>query len=114
LLVLRRQIGAFEVEKLGAEQPHPLGAQLDGDRDLLQHLDVRLQVDRGAVVGVARHVADRRQPLRARPAHLGARFVALQRLGAGVQDHLAAIAVDDPRDPRPHLVADRLDAAHVG
>ena len=63
-----------------------------------------------AVRGLARHVADRRQPLRARRLHLGARLVAAQRLRVGVEDHLAAHAVDDQRHPGPDLVPEPLDA----
>ena len=90
LLVLGGQLRALEVEELGAEQPDRLGAQIDGDRDLLEHLDVRLQVNRRAVDRLGRHVADRRQPVRARALHLGARLVAAQRLVVGIEDHLAA------------------------
>ena len=108
------QIGAFEIEELGAEQADRLGAQLDGDRDLLQHLDVGLQVDGGAVAGLRGDVAHRRQPLRARAGRVGARLVAAQRGGVGIQDHLAARAVDDDRHPRPDPAAQALDADDVG
>ena len=64
--------------------------------------------------GLRGHVADRRQPLRARAVDVGARLVAPQRLGVGIEDHLAAEAVDDHRHPRPDLVPEPLDADDVG
>jgi hypothetical protein len=45
LLFLGGQGRAFEVEELGAEQPHGVGAELDGNRNLLEQLDVGRQLD---------------------------------------------------------------------
>jgi len=114
LLLLRGQLVAFEVEKLGAEESHRFGPQIGGDGDLLQHLAVGVQVDHGAVEGLRRDVADRRQPLGPRAVDVGARLVPPQRLGVGIQDHLAAEAVDDDGHPRPHLVPESLDTDDVG
>ena len=46
--------------------------------------------------------------------HVGARLVPAQRLRVGIEDHLAAQAVDDDRHPRPDLVPQPLDADDVG
>src|SRR5450432_110435 len=59
LLVLRRQVGALEVEELGAEEADGARAQIDGDGDLLEHLDVGGEVDVGAVDGDGGRVARR-------------------------------------------------------
>ena len=65
-------------------------------------------------LGLRGDVADSRQPLRARPVDVGPRLVAPQRLGVGIEDHLAAQAVDDDRHPRPDLVPQPLDTDDVG
>ena len=71
-------------------------------------------MDRRAVGGLGGDVAHRRQPLGARVVALGALLVAAQRIPVGVQDHLAARAVDDHGHARPDLAPDIFDADHVG
>ena len=110
LLLLGRQRRALEVQELGAEQADRLGAEVDRDRDLLEHLDVGRQVDRAC--RRRSPTACRASPTAAARARAARRraLVAAQRLGVGVEDHLAAVAVDDHRHPRPDAVAEVLDA----
>ena len=106
LLVLGRQVRAFEVQELRAKEADPLGARCGHRRDAEQRLDVGAQMNPDAV-GRQRGEILLGEELRvAQTLGRGARAVGLQRLLGGIDDDVTARPVDDddrarrPRDRR--------------
>ncbi len=110
MILLAGLVVAGQIQKLGAVQANPVGAALQTADRFVRKLDVGIQANPDSVGGLGRQVTQLRQSLAQRLTILQTFLVTGQGLLVRIDNHSAAIAVDDHPISRVNRIQERSDA----